>query len=1116
MKFSELVDESVSLLERQGRVSYRALRREFDLDDDLLDDLKQELVDVLEVAGDRDGTMLVWIGRRTESDSARSHAAAGSDATTGSDAVRMEVERRQITVMFCDLVGSTALSEKLDPEELRRVLGLYQSAARTVVEQYDGYVAQFLGDGIMAYFGWPAAHEEDATRAVRAGLDLVAAMRGLPVSEPLRVRIGIATGTVVVGEADGGDVAEPELAVGETPNVAARLQSLAGPDEIVIGPVTHKLAGGAFEYADLGEHRLKGIAEPVRVRRVTGAGSARDRFEARSFGGVAPLVGRTTETALLLDRWAVAADGEGRVVLLSGEAGIGKSRITMTLREHIADVPHTPLRYQCSPYHLNTAFYPVVQQLERAARFRPDDAPDVRLDKLEAVLARGARDPAKAARLIAPLLSLPVDRYPPLNVSPQRAKEQTHAALAEQAVGLSQDAPVLMIFEDLHWADPTTLELLGVVINRIVDSAVLLVMTFRPEFDPPWCNDSHVTMHSLGRISRRQGVQLVAEVAGEHALPANVQDAIVERADGVPLYVEELTKAVVETEVASRHGEGSSALVPATLHDGLMARLDRLGPGKEIAQLAACIGREFEHRLIAAISDADERDVAGGIERLITAELVYRRGTGPDATYLFKHALVQDAAYQSLVTTRRTAAHRRIAEALHREFHDADSEPAVIAHHFTQAGEIERAVPFWRAAAERAAKRSANEEAISHYSKALELVATLPANAVRDQSELALLMGLGPAQWVTRGFADPEVGTVMDRAHVLCRKLGERREIVDILVGLWAYYVSGQSPLSTARDIADELLAVARDMNDETAALKAHIVMAITLFYQGTYPEVREHVDRCVELYDRDRHHRDFVATSGYDRGVVMHCWSAMAHWMSGRPDSALASTEIAVRLADELAHPYTTAVVMAYSAWVHAWREEWDPALAYATRAAAISDEFGFTLTWAWGTIFRDAAHARSGTRPDGGFEADAAVAKLRGAGIGLWMPHLLAGVAIVDDAIGSRAAAMNALNEGIAHSERRDELFFLPELHRLRGEIHLRAGDGDGAAASFHSALTVARALGAQSFELRAAIALAKLGGDTRAARERVADVRARFTEGFDTTDLRHADSVIPMRAG
>jgi class 3 adenylate cyclase len=710
-----------------------------------------------------------------------------------------QAERRQITVMFCDLVGSTALAETLDPEDLRSLMQAYQQACGAVIERYDGHVAQYLGDGLMTYFGWPTAHEDDAERAVRAGLEIVKAVKKVDAPEPLGVRIGVATGPVVVGETGAGDASVPKLAVGETPNLAARVQGLAGPDEIVVAPSTRRLVGGAFEVDDLGEHTLKGVVEPVRAWRVTGLGHAEGRFEAAHVGGLTPLVGREIEIAMVMERWSQAKEGEGQVVLLCGEPGIGKSRITQVLRERVADEPHIRLRYQCSPYYTNTAFYPLIQHLERAAGFSHDDPTDVKLDKLKTLLAQGTEAVAEAAPLFAAVLSIPTEgRYAPLELSPQRQKEKTIEAMANQVVGLSKEQTVLLILEDAHWIDPTTLEMFGETIARIGSARVLLVITYRPEFAPPWLGHAFVTVHTLNRLSRRHGAAMVEEVAGGKPLPAEVLDQIVAKTDGVPLFVEELTKTVIESgflrETDDRYeldGPLPRLAIPATLHDSLMARLDRLAPVKEIAQIGATIGREFSYELLAEVSPLRGNDLHEALNRLVGSELVFRRGQPPDATYVFKNALIQDVAYDSLLKSRRQQLHTDIAQALEERLANiAGNAPELLAHHYTEAGLPEQAVAYWLKAGHRAINRSAYIEAIAHLQKGLELLSDLPETPDRDQREVDLRVAVGVALIATKGYAAPETGEAYTRARELCARLDDPPQIFQVLYGLWVFYLN--------------------------------------------------------------------------------------------------------------------------------------------------------------------------------------------------------------------------------------------------------------------------------------------------------------------------------------
>ena len=565
-------------------------------------------------------------------------------------------ERRQLTVMFCDLVGSTALASRLDLEDLREVIGGYHKDVETVVGRFDGFVAKYMGDGVLAYFGYPQAHEDDAERAIRAGLEIVTTARQVPVAPGgrLQVRVGIATGLVVVGDLVGAGEAHERGVVGETPNLAARLQTLAEPGSVIIAASTHKLTGEIFECEELGEVELKGFVAPVAAWRVRGEGAVESRFEAlHSAAALAPLVGREEEIQLLLRHWTQTKEGEGRVVLLRGEPGIGKSRLGVALEERLRDEPHVRLRYFCSPYHQDSAFHPTIVQLERAAGFERDDTPQTKLHKLEALLTQTS-SPISDVILLAELLNIPGgDLYAPRQLNPQRKKEETFEALLRQLVALAQHQPVLMIYEDVHWIDPSSRELLDRIIDRAVGQPMLLLITFRPEFQPPWSGRSHVTELALSRLDRRQGVMLVRRIAGTKALPVDTVERIVMRTDGVPLFIEELTKTALDSAAGGVNTEavlaGASRLaiaLPTTLHASLLARLDRLGAGaKQVAQTGAAIGREFSYELIDAVAGGNERELRNELARLVASELVFQRGTSPESVYTFKHALAQDAAY---------------------------------------------------------------------------------------------------------------------------------------------------------------------------------------------------------------------------------------------------------------------------------------------------------------------------------------------------------------------------------------------------------------------------------------------------------------------------------------
>ena len=769
--------------------------------------------------------------------------AAPSNAPTPADA-----ERRQLTVMFCDLVGSTALSTRHDPEDLRELVGDYHRAVSETVGRFDGFVAKYMGDGVLIYFGYPQAHEDDAERAVRAGLAVIEAVGRLPAREDLRVRLGIATGLAVVGDLIGEGAAQERGVVGETPNLAARLQGLAGPNMLVIAETTRRQIGGLFDLADLGPQALAGFAEPQPAWRVIGESGMLSRFEALR-SGETPLVGREEEVELLVRRWEQAKSGEGRVALISGEPGIGKSRITAALSEHIESEPHTRLRYFCSPHHQDSALYPFIAQLERAAGFARDDTVEAKLGKLRALLVPGTPDDDDIA-LLSELLSLP-STAADLNLSPQRKREKLFEALLNQLEAVAHHRPVLMVFEDAHWIDPTSRELLDLTVDRVRRLPVLLAITFRPEFQPPWGGRSHVRSLALNRLGERDGEALVQNLAGNAALTAEMVAEIVERTDGVPLFVEELTKAVLESaeqgdRVAAVLGTASQTAlsVPATLHASLMARLDRLGPAaKEIAQIGAVLGREFAYELIEPVAQHPERELQAALDQLDEAGLLFCRGTPPQATYLFKHALVQDAAYSTLLRGRRQELHGRVAAALEAHFADlVERQPELLAHHLSAAGDTERAVDQWLKAGRHAAARLAYLEAIAHLERGLGLLHSLPESPVRNGREIELQLALGLCLYTAKGVVDAKPSYL--RAHELAESSGEPQQRFEALYGVWQTTrdnVSGG--IAAASRLSERLLRMAEREGDDGLRLQAHHSGWTTWSFGGDPAKTREHAD---------------------------------------------------------------------------------------------------------------------------------------------------------------------------------------------------------------------------------------------------------------------------------
>jgi len=889
-------------LERLGLGEYREVFAENDIDFDVLPELTdQDLKDLGLSLGHRKRLLKAIAALGPEEPPASSASAAARDG-----------ERRQITVMFCDIVGSTALSETLDPEDLREVMRTYQSTASAIIARYDGHVAQYLGDGLMVYFGYPLAHEDDAARAVRAGLEIVEAVQALSLPITLAVRVGISTGVVVVGETGAGDAAVPSAAVGETPNLAARVQALAEPNAVMVTEYTHRLLGGAFAQGDFGEHRLKGISEPIQVYRVWGEIAAESRFEAWHLSGVTPLVGRRDEVGVLTARWAHAREGRGRVVLLSGEPGIGKSRLIQTLREHLAGEPHLRLRYQCSPYHGTSALYPVITQLEGAAQFLRGDSPDQRLAKLEAVVARATDAPEEIVPFFAAMLSIDAGhRYPLPDLSPQRRRERMLDAVSAYVGGLAVREPLLVVFEDAQWIDPTTAEALTRLVERVRESRILMVVTFRPEFTPPWPSAPHISALAIERLTRREGAAMVEKVAGGKPLPEALIDHIVAKTDGVPLFLEELTKTVIDSGILVDQGDHYTLTeplvplsIPATLQDLLIARLDRLAPVKEIAQIGAVIGREFSYELISAVSPLEGDELLEALGQLVNAEVIFRRGQLPNASYVFRQALLRDAAYESLLRSRRQELHRQIAEAMEeRSLQKGESQPELLAQHYASAGLPDKATLHWLEAGRRAARLGTYVEAVAHLTKGLEQVKRLPPGEAQDRLELDLQAALAAALVAGRGPSVQGARTAFDRAHILCRRLRDRPRMFDVLAGLVGYHFA-RGDMGSALATAREIERLAQNADDPVQILKAQATVAQPLVMRGEFAAAMDYINAV--LGSDPRRHEEPVQNFNQDYRARCLVFAANALWPLGQPDRSRAAQADGEAQARALGHSYT------------------------------------------------------------------------------------------------------------------------------------------------------------------------------------------------------------------
>jgi predicted ATPase/class 3 adenylate cyclase len=1042
-------------------------------------------------------------------------------------AARPEAERRQVTVMFCDLVGSTALSARLDPEDLREVIGRYHACVARTVSRCDGFVAKYMGDGVLVYFGYPQAHEDDAEQAVRAGLALVNAVGELEAPGQLQLRIGIATGLVVVGDLIGAGSAQEQAIVGETPNLAARLQASAEPNAIVIAESTRRLIGALFELADLGPQSLKGFAEPQRAWRVLAENRALGRFEALR-SGATPLVGREEELELLLRRWTQAKTGNGRVVLITGEAGIGKSRLTAALIERVAGEPHTRLRYFCSPQHTDSALYPIIGQIERAADLAHDDAPRAKLDKLDALLAHSSTSP-EDAWLFAEMLSLANDgRYPALALPPEQRRARTLGALIARVEALARQCPVLMIFEDAHWSDPTSLEAFGRTIDRIAKLRVLLVMTFRPEYAPPWIGLPDVTALTLNRLAAGEAGTLIDRIAANHALPAGVRRDIIERTDGIPLFVEEMTKAVLEAGSERAAGDVAASVpfaavaVPASLQASLMARLDRLGAAKRVAQIGAAIGREFSHALLAAVVGEPEAELGNALDRLVAAGLLFRQSVPPHATYLFKHALVQDAAYGTLLREGRRALHARIADILEGRFAEiADRQPELLARHYAEAGLVEKATHFLGKAGQQSLERSALVEAIEQISRALALIAALPATTALRREQLGLQVALITPLLHVKGHASPEARAAAEQARLLIEQAQTLGEAPDdpllpfaALYGIWVRFFAAFDG-DMARGLAEQFLALAEKQDAIAPRLIAHRIVGITSLIGGEIATGRAHLDRGISLYDPTAD-RALAIRFGVDSRVSILCLRSWALWLLGYPQAALADVDQAVETARDIGQAATLMYALVHCAWPCAWTGNDVAAEGLLREAVALAEQTGGLQWKGAGVALLGCVLTLRGNAAEAIDAITSGLADYRAAGTTLWQPSIFGYLAAARADLGQLDEAWHWILEALARAESTKEKWAEAEIHRVAGEIALRSPVPDAARAEayFNAALAIARRQQAKSWELRTATSYARLmrnQGRAREARDLLAPVYGWFTQGFGTKDLKEAKALL-----
>jgi class 3 adenylate cyclase/predicted ATPase len=1039
-----------------------------------------------------------------------------------------------MTCLFCDLVNSVGLSERLDPEELRETLAAYHRVCATVVRRFEGHTHNYLGDGIMVYFGFPSAHEDDAQRAVRTGLRIVEAVEQLnsrlqsEYGIDLHVRIGIDTGLVVAG-APAADEGMEDAAVGVPPNIAARLQALAAPDSVVISEAAYRLIAGYFDCRDLGFHTIRGISQPMAIYHVLHESGARTRLDVAARRGLLPMQGRDDELATLADRWAQARAGQGGVVLVAGEPGIGKSRLIWALQQHVAQSPDAFLIHlDCSPYFMNTAFYPVVQMLERVLEFGLDDT-ERRLDKMDGLLAQYGFDLPAMGPLLARLLAVPFEgRYPPLDLPADRQRQLTIDALITILLVRADYQPLLVVAEDLHWIDPSSLDLLTQLIEHVPRSRQLVVLSFRPDFKPPWPEGPGLERLDLNRLDRETSARIVTEIAGMPA-PTELLDQLVEKADGVPLYLEELTKLVSEQGLIRRGngrldpaGPRAAIAIPATLADSLTARLDRLTDAKGVAQLGAVIGRHFSYELLAAVSkttaSVDTRALRHNLARLVDAGLLFVEHDARGETYTFKHALIQDAAYGSLLRTTRLQYHRHIAQALTEPFPiTVETAPELLAHHYTQASMMAEAVPCWLDAGQRALRASANPEAIVHLTTGLDLLPDLPAGPERDGVELQFHLTLGPAYMAIRGYAAPEVEACYQRALELCRGLGDTPpQLARALHGLWTNHIV-RAQHTSALALGEQVLQLGATTNDDGLLLQGNMEVGWSHFFLGELEQAREHLERVLALYDHERHSSHAFAY-GDNPATSARTVLASVLWLLGYPDQALrCSEENLTILRSQVQHPYSVAFGLTVAAFLRQYLGDPPAARVLAEEAVVISEAHGLAFIGAMASMFEGWARTREGELDEGMAQMRRGLAAQLAMGAELARPYWLWLLAEACQRTGAAREGLALLDDADATVEHTHDRYWEAEIHRLRGRLLLATAEPAAPAsaeACYRRALEVAHRQGARSLELRAAVSLSRLrqAADRHdEARELLAPIYEWFTEGLDHPELREAAALL-----
>ena len=1061
-------------LEEFGLAQYADLFAKNDIDSEILPDLTEHDLEKLGVSLGHRKKLIKAIQARCDSLQVPSRSV--DPRSTPSET--QGAERRHLTVLFCDLVGSTSLSARLDPEDLRKILLEFQRCCGDAIRRYDGHVARLMGDGVLAYFGFPSAHEDDAERAVKAALAIVESLADLviPIAGKLEVRIGIASGLVVVGDLIGEGPSREFSLVGVAPNLASRLQVLAEPSQILVAPRTRLLLGGLFEFADLGDHNLKGFERPIRVWRVVAPGSASSRFEARTSLHLTPLIDRQAEVRLLQKQYSKAKRGKGQIVLISGEPGIGKSRLILALRDRLARERYGFLQFQCSSYHTSSALHPVIHYLEHAAGVTRDTSPAVRLNKLEGLVRQSTEEQAKSiVPLLAALLSIPTeDHYPQRELTPEQLKSQTFSALLALLQASAEQQPVILVFEDVHWADPTSLELLEKIRDIVKNWRTLVILLHRPNLTLPWTEQPHVTSLTINRLDQVQVSSMIQSLTKGQDLPRTAIDQILAKTDGVPLFVEEITKAVLERAVGGSNeglsGTQSTLLVPDTLHDSLMARLDQLAPVKTVAQIAAVIGRDFSFELLKATAPFSEGDVHAAIDRLLASGLVFRSGHLSGQSFSFKHALLRDEAYASILHDQRRRLHGRIAEILCRDFPEiADTGPEIVAQHYSEAGRAKLAIDYWIKAARQASARSAFVEASTHLQMALKRLVDLPSDIKRDNLELQLQQSLGNAFAAAKGFAAAETVEAYKRALDLCSSARSSDQRFAALNGIIAFHIT-RGDFEQSRTLAENLLRLAQQQDDPMPKLMGHRALGQALFLIGELAPAHDHLNTSLKLYDATLH--------GSLAPVFSQTYLTLACTLLGDIDRGLTFGQDAVRLSEQLRHPHSLCNALAFLAGAHVLRGDPEAAYPIAERTMGLASEYAFPLWLAGGRMLRGWANCSLGNVEDGLRELRRSVKALEATGALIWVQfarYLLAQAFAKAEQL---ADAMKLVDQTLLTVAGTSGRWYEAELHRLKGDL-LVSGGGPPAAAEvcYERAIAVAVRQGARLWQLRASNALAGL---------------------------------------